>query len=99
MKRSHPDGKLHTIRLVHRRPVWLAAHRAVLGPVLAILLIVLGLFIGYLAGRTDPDEAYALSEAAGLSQLKISRAAEDDRIQTVEQINREPHLIPKRTAQ
>jgi len=92
MKKTHLDDKLHTIRVIPHHQIWIAAHRATFWPIVAGILVIVGLMAGYLAGNKDLDQAYTLSEAAGLAQMQISRAAEEDRIQTVEQINLKEEL-------
>jgi len=92
MKKTHLDDKLHTIRVIPHHQVWIAAHRSIFWPIVASILVIIGLMAGYLAGHKDLDQAYALSEAAGLAQMQISRAADEDRIQTVEQINLKEEL-------
>lgn len=92
MKKTHQDDKLHTIRVIPRHSVWIAAHRSTFWPVAASILVLIGLLTGYLVGHRNLDQAYALSEAAGLAQMQISRAQDEDRIQTVEQINLKKQL-------
>jgi len=76
MKKTHLDDKLHTIRVIPHHQIWIAAHRATFWPIVAGILVIVGLMAGYLAGNKDLDQAYTLSEAAGLAQMQISRAAE-----------------------
>jgi len=98
MKKTHLDDKLHTIRVIPHHQIWIAAHRATFWPIVAGILVIVGLMAGYLAGNKDLDQAYTLSEAAGLAQMQISRAAEEDRIQTVEQINLKEELDTEKAA-
>ncbi|MBP1757170.1 MAG: peptidase [Firmicutes bacterium] len=92
MKKRLSEGSKETVRTVYGHQIWLATHRAFVVPSVLSVLLVAAILIGYFAGHADPTRAYALSEAAGLAQMKIARATEEDRIQIVEQINLEEQL-------
>lgn len=92
MKKRHSEGTRRVVRTVSSHQIWLAAHRAYIVPSVLSVLVVAAILIGYIAGHSDPTRAYALSEAAGLAQMEISRATEEDRIQVVEQINLKEQL-------
>lgn len=92
MKKRPSEGSRAAVRTVNSHRIWLAAHRSFVLPVMVSVLLITAILIGYLAGHADPTRTYALSEAAGLAQMKIARSTEEDRIQIVEQINLQEQL-------
>lgn len=92
MRNHLAQSRLQTVRHIAHQRIWLATHRDIIIPAIIGALLVASVILGFLIGHADPRRAYVLSEAAGLAQLEIDRAAETDRILTVEQINLKQQL-------
>lgn len=87
MKKHSVQSRLQTVRHIAHQQIWLATHRNIIIPTILGALILSAILLGFLMGHTDPRRAYSLSEVAGLAQMEIEQASEQDRILTVEQIN------------
>ncbi|MDD2533482.1 MAG: M23 family metallopeptidase [Eubacteriales bacterium] len=92
MRKHALGGRQQTLRHIPYQQIWLATHRSVVIPTVISVLLIFAILMGYIIGHTDPRRAYTLSEAAGLAQMEIDRASEQDRILTVEQINLKQQL-------
>ena len=75
MRKHLAPSRLQTVRHIAHQQIWLATHRDIVIPAVIGILLIASVSLGFLIGHADPRRAYALSEAAGLAQLEIDRAA------------------------
>lgn len=92
MRRHTVQSRFQTVRHIAHQQIWLATHRNIVLPAAIAVFFLLAVLFGFLVGHADPRRAYSLSEVAGLAQMEIDQASEQDRLLTVEQINLKQQL-------
>ena len=96
MKKNHVNNSYHSCRTVKSRQLWFPIQQKAILAIKIICLFLICILSGLAIDLLDPKHRGRQAEAAGIAQMEIERAIENDRIQIVEQINLQAQLQVER---